>query len=120
MGQTIEYIKSLEKTKATLEKRKQEQALARQAVSSSSAAPPQAAQGMAAKLSTNAVPDGCHGVPPLAAAAAAATAAATCCRHDHSFGHPAATAAAAPAATCCRGASATAAPHGGGRGASRI
>ena len=69
MGQAIDYIQSLEKTKAMLEKRKQELALARQVAAegaaSSSSAPPQTAQGMAPAAMFLDVPDGCHDdVPP--------------------------------------------------------
>ncbi|CAN6244628.1 unnamed protein product [Urochloa humidicola] len=78
VGQTIHFIRALEQTKAQLEKRKLDQAVARQAAAASSsvlmAPPPQTAQGMAA-LST-----GCWGgqqqqplpPPPLAALVAAA------------------------------------------------
>ena len=79
MGQAIDYIQSLEKLKAMLEKRKEELALARQVAAeraaSSSSAPPQTAQGMAGAAMFSYVPDGCHDVPapllqPLAAAVA--------------------------------------------------
>ena len=45
MEQTIAYIQFLERTKAMLEKRKQQLALARQVAASSSSAPPQTARG---------------------------------------------------------------------------
>jgi hypothetical protein len=108
VGHAINYIRSLEKTKAMLEKRKQELALARQAdaeaVASSSSAPPppQTAHGMALAAMSSDVPDACSGVPPLQPTVPGATAA----PGDHVFGRPAA----AAAATCCSGASATAAP----------
>jgi hypothetical protein len=77
VGQAIDYIQSLEKTKAMLEKRKQELALARQVAAegaaSSSSAPRQTAQGMAAAMFSEVPADGCHDLPapplqPIAAA----------------------------------------------------
>lgn len=59
MGHAVDYIQSLEKTKAMLEKRKQELAHARQAAAgaegaaSSSSAPPQSVRAMAAAVSSD-------------------------------------------------------------------
>jgi len=71
VGHAIDYIRSLEKTKAMLEKRKQELALAQQAaaeaVASSSSAPPppQTTQGMALAAMSSDAPDACSDAPPL-------------------------------------------------------
>ncbi|XP_066323678.1 transcription factor bHLH95-like [Miscanthus floridulus] len=65
VGQAIDYIQSLEKTKATLEKRKLARQVAAEVAASSSSAPPQTAQGMAPAAMFLDVPDGCHDdVPP--------------------------------------------------------
>ncbi|RLM78279.1 transcription factor bHLH95-like [Panicum miliaceum] len=73
VGETIHFIRALEQTKAQLERRKQEQALARQAaaeaVVSALLSAPQTAQGMAA-MSNGWGPAVPHHQQPLAAAAA--------------------------------------------------